>query len=889
MYRAWDPRLDREVALKLLRRVESGEGALGSLVIEEGRMLARIRHPNVVTVYGADRIDGRVGLWMEFVDGRTLEAVVRDDGPLGPQEAALIGLDLCRALSAVHRAGLVHRDVKAQNVMREAGGRVVLMDFGTGREDFAVRPAEIAGTPLYLAPEVFDNGQATPRSDIYSLGVLLYHLASGAYPVPGRTLAEIREAHAVGRRAWLRDARPNLPDAFVHAIERALKLNPDHRYESAVAMEASLGRAFGTVGLDGVDGAADARAVATTRTASRGKLRGVLRLLAPVMIAAAVVVLASRSWLGTLLTSQAGRPPGQLGALSIQARPSVTVRKVPISFENIGRPSLDGRFLPFGDEDGNIAALELGSGQVRRLLEPTATQFTQFSAASPDGTFVAYTWWEVGGKGEMRVVDIDGRRPRVVLRSHTDEPPWPLEWTHDGKSILSLLGAQLAFVSVDNGAVRPIKTFDSSIPQHFSVSPDGGSIVYDLPQDPSAVSRDIFIVRSDGTDERRLVEHQANDLNPVWTPDGQHVLFTSDRTGTMDVWSVAVSGGSTQGDPELVHRDIGRLYLLGLTDTGAYYYLLRVGIVEVYAADFSTDGHLGRPIPLARRYAGSNISSAWSPDGHDVAWASRRGLVGWDRGFTTLAIRGFDTNEEREFVPAMNAFLVRSWSPDGRRILVNGEDSRGRRGLFQIDASAGGVKPVVLRDDADLGRGDYMPDGRVLYINRTKGALLARDTSRGTDEVLLDMRAEGIDRFSGSVMGRGYKLSPDGQTLAFSAVISEGGSEAHSLRIKSLGGGPSLEVTRVNAPESIVFQDWMPDGQALLFARPATQPRESSAISLWRVSIHGGDAQPLGLSMPGMRDVSVDPGGHRVTFTAGWPTNEIWVMENFLGELQAGR
>ena len=105
VYRARDSRLDREVALKLIRRVESRLDPIASHVIDEGRLLARVRHPNVVTVYGADRIDGRVGLWMEFVRGRTLEAVLRDQGPFGAEEATLIGLDLCRALSAVHSAG----------------------------------------------------------------------------------------------------------------------------------------------------------------------------------------------------------------------------------------------------------------------------------------------------------------------------------------------------------------------------------------------------------------------------------------------------------------------------------------------------------------------------------------------------------------------------------------------------------------------------------------------------------------------------------------------------------------------------------------------------------------------------------------------------------------
>ena len=162
VYRARDSRLDRPVALKLLRHQPRESDRTASAVVEEGRLMARVRHPNVVTVYGAERVDGRVGLWMELVDGRTLEEELRQRGPLPWNEVCRIGSELSQALAAVHRAGLLHRDLKAQNVLREISGRVVLADFGAGlilsgeSED----QADVAGTPLYLAPEVFDGKPA---------------------------------------------------------------------------------------------------------------------------------------------------------------------------------------------------------------------------------------------------------------------------------------------------------------------------------------------------------------------------------------------------------------------------------------------------------------------------------------------------------------------------------------------------------------------------------------------------------------------------------------------------------------------------------------------------------------------------------------------------------
>lgn len=139
VYRAWDPALDREVALKLVRRT-AGQDGTETKIVEEGRLMARVRHPNVVIIHGAQRVDGVAGLWMELIEGHTLARELAARGPFDAQELTRVGVEVSRALAAVHRAGWVHRDVKAQNVLRDASGRIVLGDFGTGRElDEALR------------------------------------------------------------------------------------------------------------------------------------------------------------------------------------------------------------------------------------------------------------------------------------------------------------------------------------------------------------------------------------------------------------------------------------------------------------------------------------------------------------------------------------------------------------------------------------------------------------------------------------------------------------------------------------------------------------------------------------------------------------------------------
>ncbi len=247
VYRAWDPVLDREVALKLRRLGPPGRAPeRGSQYIREARRLARLRHPNVLAIHGVDIHDGRVGLWTELVEGRTLDRCLEEDGLMCSYEAVLVGLELCRALAAVHGAGLVHGDVKAANVIREKGGRLVLADLGAATE-ITVRnnPGEgVYLSPLTTAPEVLEGKAPSPGDDLYCLGVLMFRLLSNAFPVEAKDLKGLRDAHMLGRRRSLRDLRPDLPGYLVRVVERAIAADPGERYASADAMERDLDTVF---------------------------------------------------------------------------------------------------------------------------------------------------------------------------------------------------------------------------------------------------------------------------------------------------------------------------------------------------------------------------------------------------------------------------------------------------------------------------------------------------------------------------------------------------------------------------------------------------------------------------------------------------------------------
>lgn len=247
VYKVRDRHLENHVALKLFHEERVASVELDALLVE-GRQHALVKHPNIAVIHGADENDGRVGIWMEFVDGATLQDLVQSQGTFGAAEALIIARELCSALAAVHRQGLTHGDIKAQNVMREKGGRIVLMDFSSSRPVTLVDESSggLVGTPIYMAPELFDGRPSDFRSDIYALGVLLFYLVTGRHPFEADNLKDLKETLQTRRPLLLDDLRPELPPGFIRAVNRAIARAPEDRFQSAGEFQAALRDAIAT-------------------------------------------------------------------------------------------------------------------------------------------------------------------------------------------------------------------------------------------------------------------------------------------------------------------------------------------------------------------------------------------------------------------------------------------------------------------------------------------------------------------------------------------------------------------------------------------------------------------------------------------------------------------
>lgn len=515
VYRAWDSRLQREVALKLLKpaaaRGAFASPSLFSAIVDEGRLLASVRHPHVVTVYDAARHGETVGVWMEFVRGRTLAEMVHADGPFGPHETIAIGIALCGAVSAIHHVGLLHQDIKADNVMRERGGRIVLMDFGAAAVA-AAPPGALArgvfGSPHYLAPELL-AGTAAPskQSDIYSLGVLLFFLLAGSFPVDGDDLDAIRDIHHRGGRRLLRDVRPDVPLPLAVVIERCLSADPEVRFASVGALEQAL----------------DATAAATTPDEAAGgrahdrRGRG-WRVFAGVIAAASIAAVAvALTWLWL-----ASRMSDDRAASAARTAFEVTVPGA----ANIEALALspDGRALVIVAQDTSGR-----SGLWLRRFDSPAVVFLDGSRGaafpfwSPDGTAIAFF-----AEGALKKISASGGGVQVLCPAPDGRGG---TWSRGGDILFAPTSTTgLARISAAGGAVTPVTRLNASAAQHShrwpQFLPDGRRFVF-LGLSTGGAGGAIYAASLDNAGEpRRLMQASSN----VALLGTRHLVVTRERS-----------------------------------------------------------------------------------------------------------------------------------------------------------------------------------------------------------------------------------------------------------------------------------------------------------------------------------------------------------------------
>ncbi len=830
VFRAWDTTLDREVAVKILRKRRRG-GA--DSIVREGQLLARISHPNVMAVYGAQEADGEVGIWGEFLRGRTLAQIVSEDGPLSADEAAVFAGAISRALAAAHRAGLLHRDVKAQNVMRETGGRIVLMDFGLGRDVTRESPddADLAGTPLYLAPELFNGGRASVQSDIYSVGVLMFFLVTGTYPVVGRSLDDIAAGHEHGRRQRLQDLRPDLPAGFVQIVERALERDPARRFESAGSLQAAVTSSVGVI---------------VTDRRSEKRLRRAVVVSAIVAATAAVV------------------------AASPFFRPAAP-GPAPINFRIEPPPG-----TRFSDSSRNVPAISPDGGRVAMIAADNRTGKihlwvhsleTGQTALVPDSERALAPFWSADGKtigyfepaGTIKIVTPDG----VLVRSlSTAQEPRGAAWSSAGV-LLYPKGERsgLYTLSMVGGAQAETLVLDRDAKR--------GELGYMWPQFLPDADHFIYFVLSNDQRARGIyLSSLAGDARTLLTPADASGIVAGDtllyvKGGNVIAQRLSVAERRLDSAPVTILEGVASSYdwrsIVSASTNGSLVYLPAQENTELVWLDRS--GRVTRPLklPAARyrspvlsrdgkllavqRYRDGGLSEiqvidaesgqqkpslahsvdvrfpVWGP-GHRLAYASV------DRGRSDIYVKDFDRDDPQFLLSggkdSDGEKMPTDWSTDGEHLLVVDYTANRPYGIFVLPVSHPDAARPLRPGEGFQYDGHTSPDGRlVLYARRMKPLRPGDPPER--ELWICDFPSGDHPRLL--VTGGIDPAWPSKDEVSFF-------DRTGRMNILPIAGGSRGQVHSISFPTGVTSPEasrnnyaWAPDGQHVLVDRGSGDPQ----------------------------------------------------------------
>ncbi len=657
VYRAKDTRLDRDVALKFVWEAGTGSSERFPHFDREVRAASALNHPNIITIYDVGSADGVPYIACEFVDGITLRERLTGRR-MDISEVLFVGLQVADALAVAHAAGIVHRDIKPENIMIRRNGLVKVLDFGVATLSSAgpaVKAAYVSGTPRYMSPEQLRGAPADSRSDVYSLGLVLYEMATGHKPDSAMSLAQV-------------------PADLHDVISRCVAADPNERFASGIEIKAAL-----------------------EKVAPRG--RHLKRNLpSSFWLALAVLAIVTAGLFAFLLS----RPAAQPVYYSAVPLTSGTGAQLCPAF------APDGERVAFswgGEKENNfdIYVKQIGGGAPLRLTSDPRPDVSP--AWSPDGRSIAFIRFSPDNTGEILLIPpLAGASPRRLARVTAPYAAYRnlklLAWSPDGKwlAVLDAHAIQapsgLSLLSVETGEKRtltiPPAGYDDLEP---AFSPDGTRLAF--VRHASRYAGDVYAVeisrqmQARGEPKRLTFDHRPNS-SPVWTHDGRSLLFTRyDLPGRHSLWKIALSSPSRL-EPVPISAD--NASALALSSRGDRLLYARqtndtnLWAVEIPGAESTRTG-LAVPRPWSTS-SHEDLTPSFSPDGQQVAFQSTRS--GWNEIW--MADRdGSDPRQVTDLRGSVAGFPY--LSPDGKKIVFHSRQQSYAR-LFLLDLSAGRPMPL---------------------------------------------------------------------------------------------------------------------------------------------------------------------------------------------------
>jgi serine/threonine protein kinase/Tol biopolymer transport system component len=793
VYKAEDLQLGRTVALKFLPLELAGEPAAKARFLQEARAASALDHPNICTIYEVGETDEhQLYLAMPCYDGETLKAKIAR-GPLPVPEALDTAFQVARGLAKAHRQRIVHRDVKPANLMVTGDGLVKILDFGVAKlagEVGLTRTGSTVGTPAYMAPEQIRSEPVDARADLWSLGAVLYEMVTGRRPFPGESQEAVAHAILTREPEPLARLRPDAPAGLERIVRGLLAKDPAQRFPTADALTADLRL---LLGLPSASGAAALPRVPRRpfRVSWRRGLTAALALFGVVAVAALLLRLSlfertPRQATFSQLTDRAGR----------ETSPSL---------------SPDGNYFVYAKLDGgdqDVFLQRVGGGNPINLTADSPADDSQ-PAYSPDGSRIAFRS-ERGGGG-LFLMGATGESVRRVA-----DFGYQPSWSPDGRALafatepaLDALARssarQVWTVEVATGRRKMVTKGDAAQP---SWSPGGHRIAY-LAIVEDGKRRTLWTVPAGGGTAVPVLNEKTVAWSPVWSPDGRHLYFLSNRGGSMNLWRLRIDerSGQVSGQPEALTTPAQSVSAFSLSRDGRqvlYATLETRSTIESLGFDPGS-GQVAGPARTVARIMRRIFSVEPSPGGE---WLSMDGES--PTGVDLFVMRP-DGSDLRQLTDDAHHDRLPVWSADGRWIVFSSNRS-GRFQVYAIRPDGGGLRAVAVLAERDLFNPYPSPDGRWLACNVDfDGAALFDLRQPRKPPVPLGIRGQ-EDHLLVAV-----SWSPDGTELA--------GQSGPRKELRDLGGDGSMAIYSPAArsveilPAIGLWPRFIGDGRILLFHR----------------------------------------------------------------------
>jgi eukaryotic-like serine/threonine-protein kinase len=580
VYLAQDEKLKRKVALKILPSEFLTDEERIKRFQREARMISILNHPYIVTIYDVGSIDGTHYIATEHVEGVTVRELLAESVDL--KKTLSIVSQICEALAAAHNAGIIHRDIKPENIMIRPDGYVKVLDFGLAKlaehTDFKLSLSNytmkgvIIGTPAYMSPEQVSDDKVDHRTDLWSVGVVLYEMLTGKNPFKGENRQQTFQKILSENPPLVSELNPKLPPELDRILEKALEKDADLSYQTASDLRADLKRVRREI-----DSSSSLRSGSLSRTRERNKTRRRFLILAFGFLLVTFIGIGVIYYWQKIFKKSEPSPWNSAITRQLTDFPGVE------SFPSI---SPDGKILLYTrsvNNNSDIFWQRIGGSNAQNLTADSAFDDTE-PTFSPNGEKIAFRS-ERGGGG----IFVMGATGESVKRL-TDFGFTPA-WSPDGNEIIfstvnfddPLSGSKSGELwAVDlNGAKRQISlNVDAKQP---TFSPDGKRIVFWGKQ------RDLWTASAQGGEAVHLTDDKSFDWNPVWSPDGEFIYFCSNRNGASSLWRIRVD--QTTGNPleeaEAISAPLAQSWLLTISKDGkTLVYERRTRIENIQQAEF---------------------------------------------------------------------------------------------------------------------------------------------------------------------------------------------------------------------------------------------------------------------------------------------------------------